>query len=385
MKIAQIAPLAESVPPKFYGGTERVVSWLTEALVAEGHEVTLFASGDSQTSANLEPMAAQGLRLAGVQDHLASHLVMIDRVRRRASEFDVLHFHTDLIQFPLFRPIAEKTLTTLHGRLDLPDFHPVYREFSEMPLVSISDSQRLPMPSGCNWRRTVYHGLPDHHCPFRPRGGDYLAFLGRISPEKRPDRAIEISKRTGVPLKIAAKVDKADETYFHEVIEPMLNHPLIEFVGEIDDREKRAFLGEALALLFPIDWCEPFGLVMIEAMSAGTPVIAWRMGSVPEVVDEGVTGCIVSSIEGAVLGVERARSLSRAAVRQRFEERFTAQRMARAYVEVYADLIGDKERNVGQPHFGRTDRRSLMGPAVVTAPNIAASDASYAGLKTPAH
>jgi glycosyltransferase involved in cell wall biosynthesis len=289
MRIAQIAPLAEAVPPKLYGGTERVVSWLTEELVKKGHEVTLFASGDSRTLGHLVPAVPRGLRLAGVRDHTAHQLVMLDEVRQRADEFDVIHFHVDLLQFPMFQTLFHKCVTTLHGRLDLPDYHPVYRAFAEMPLISISDNQRTPMPSDSNWLGTVYHGLPSTVCPFGS-GGDYLAFLGRISPEKRPDRAIEIAKASGIPLKIAAKVDKADQAYFDEKIRPLLDHPLIEFVGEINEREKSAFLGNALALLFPIDWPEPFGLVAIESMSAGTPVIAWRNGSVPELIDQGVTG-----------------------------------------------------------------------------------------------
>jgi glycosyltransferase involved in cell wall biosynthesis len=340
LKIAQVSPLAESVPPKLYGGTERVVSWLTEALVADGHDVTLFASGDSLTSAKLEPMSRQGLRLAGINDHLASNLVMIDRIRRRADEFDIIHFHTDLMQFPQFSDIAEKTVTTLHGRLDMPDFHPVYREFSGMPLISISDDQRRPMPKGVRWLATIHHGLGAHDCPFDSRGGDYLVFLGRISPEKRPDRAIKAQ----MPLKIAAKVDKADATYIREVIEPMLDHPLVEFIGEIDDRQKASFLGRARALLFPIDWCEPFGLAMIEAMSCGTPVIAWSHGSVPEVVDPGLTGFIVSEIDEAVLAAQAAAGLSRAGVRARFEERFTATIMSRRYVEAYRSLLDRSAR-----------------------------------------
>lgn len=343
MKIAQVAPLAEAVPPKLYGGTERVVSWLTEALVELGHDVTLFASGDSVTKAKLEAIVPEGLRLGGIRDHLASHLVMIDEVRRRADEFDIIHFHLDLIQFPLFRELAGKTLTTMHGRLDLPDFHPIYKAYPDMPLVSISNNQRKPVPTACNWRSTIYHGLPSQHCAFNPKGGDYLAFLGRISPEKRPDRAIEIAKRAGVPIRIAAKVDKADHDYFAKVIEPMLDHPLVHFVGEIDDRQKSQFLGDAMALLFPIDWCEPFGLVMIEAMSCGTPVIAWPHGSVPEVIDDGVTGCIVSSVEAAAAAVPRARAMDRAAVRRRFEQRFTAHAMARGYVDVYEALLAEDD------------------------------------------
>ena len=361
MKIAQIAPLAEAVPPKLYGGTERVVSWLTEALVDEGHDVTLFASGDSVTRARLEPVVPEGLRLAGIRDHLASHLVMVDEVRRRADEFDIIHFHVDLIQFPLFQHLAAKTLTTMHGRLDYPDFHPIYRAFPDMPLVSISNSQRTPVPGRCNWRGTVYHGLPSQHCPFSPGGGDYLAFLGRISPEKRPDRAIEIAKRAGVPLKIAAKVDKADQDYFSKVIEPMLDHPLVEFVGEIDDRQKCSFLGNAMALLFPIDWCEPFGLVMIEAMSSGTPVIAWRHGSVPEVVTEGVTGCVVASVEEAVEAVSRARGMDRRAIRAAFEQRFTAKRMARSYLDIYEKLLDEADEIAPESLSGNSGRQVAVG------------------------
>jgi glycosyltransferase involved in cell wall biosynthesis len=341
MRIAQIAPLAEAVPPKLYGGTERVVSWLTEQLVADGHDVTLFASGDSKTSAKLVPCVPQGLRLSGIHCHIASHIVMLERVRRRADQFDIIHFHVDLLQHALFQNMAHKCVTTLHGRLDLPDYHPIYRAFPHMPLVSISDDQRTPMPPNVNWLTTVHHGLPASVCPFNPRGGDYLAFLGRIAPEKRPDRAIEIAKRAGVPLRIAAKVDPVDREYFEETIEPLLDHPLIEFIGEIDESEKRDFLGHAMALLFPIDWPEPFGLVMIEAMSAGTPVIAWRRGSVLEVIVDGVSGVIVDSIEEAVAGVSRVRSLPRALVRREFEARFTVARMTQAYLEAYEHLLAE--------------------------------------------
>ena len=339
MRIAQIAPLAEAVPPKLYGGTERVISWLTEELVRQGHQVTLFASGDSETSAELVACAPSGLRLAGIQNHVASHLVMLDKVRRRAADFDVLHFHIDLLQFALFRNLAHKSVTTLHGRLDIPDFMPVFRAFPEMPLVSISDSQRAPMPPESNWIATIYHGLPPDICAFDPRGGDYLAFLGRIAREKRPDRAIEIARRTGIPLRIAAKVDPADRDYFEREIKPLLEHPLVEFFGEIDESRKSDFLGRARALLFLIDWPEPFGLVMIEAMSCGTPVIAWRNGSVPEVVEDGLTGMVVESIEETVQAVELASNLSRKAVRRRFEERFTAARMARDYLAAYERLL----------------------------------------------
>jgi glycosyltransferase involved in cell wall biosynthesis len=339
MRIAQIAPLAEAVPPKLYGGTERVVSWLTEELVRQGHDVTLFASGDSVTSARLVPGCEQGLRLLGVRDHTATNIVMLDQVRRRADEFDIIHCHVDILQYPLFQDMGHKLVTTLHGRLDLPDFHPVFRAYPHMPLISISDSQREPMPPGVNWLATVHHGLPPSVCPFNPKGGDYLAFLGRISPEKRPDRAIEIAKRAGVPLKIAAKVDKADQDYFDEIIEPMLDHPLVEFIGEIDEHQKIDFMGGAAALLFPIDWREPFGLVMIEAMSAGTPVIAWRHGSVPEVIAEGVSGAIIESLEEGVAAVEKVRALDRRQVRAYFESRFTAERMADNYVAAYTRMI----------------------------------------------
>jgi len=338
MRIAQVAPLAESVPPKLYGGTERVVSWLTEELVAQGHDVTLFASGDSETSAQLVRAVPQGLRLGGIRDHTASILVMLEEVRRRVSAFDIIHFHIDLLQFPSFRNSSAQCLTTLHGRLDLADFHPVYRAFPEMPLVSISRNQRLPLPHA-NWRANIQHGLPPGSAPVDVERRDYLAFLGRVAPEKRPDRAIEIAKRAGIPLKIAAKVDPSDKDYFDHVIRPQLDHPLVEFVGEIGDHEKRDFLGKAIALLFPIDWPEPFGLVMIEAMREGTPTIAWRRGSVPEVIDEGLTGFVVESLEEAVAAVHMAGDLDRKLVRQRFEERFTATRMASNYVAQYAGLV----------------------------------------------
>ncbi len=343
MRIAQIAPLAESCPPRLYGGTERIVSYLTEELVAQGHEVTLFATGDSKTRAELVPCAETALRLnPAVRDSIPYHMIMLDRVLRRASEFDVLHFHIDLLQFPLIQQFAGKTLTTLHGRLDLPDLKPFYTAFPKTPLASISHSQRRPVPLAVNWAGNVYHGLPSGLLPYSPHaGGGYLAFLGRISPEKRPDRAIEIAVRAGLPLKIAAKIDAFDESYWKEIIRPMVDaNPLVEFVGEIDDRQKPAFLGNALALLFPIDWPEPFGLVMIEAMSCGTPVIAFPSGSVLEVVDEGETGFIVQSIEVAVEAVWRAASLDRAKVRAGFERRFTVGRMARSYLDIYGVLPG---------------------------------------------
>lgn len=339
MRIAQVAPLSESVPPKMYGGTERVASWLTEELVRQGHHVTLFASGDSQTSAELVACAPQGLRLAGIRDHTASHLAMLAKVRERHASFDVIHFHLDLLQHAMFTDLAHKCVTTLHGRLDLPDFLPVYQAFPRMPLISISDGQRKPMPADVNWLATVYHGLGPGLCPFSSRGGEYLAFLGRITPEKRPDRAIEIAKRAGMPLRIAAKVDPVDEDYFRNRIEPLLNDPLIEFIGEIDEAQKAPFLAGARALLFPIDWPEPFGLVMIEAMSAGTPVIAWRNGSVPEIIEDGVSGFIVDSIADAVSACERSAAMDRFRVRAHFERNFTAARMARDYLEAFHRLL----------------------------------------------
>jgi glycosyltransferase involved in cell wall biosynthesis len=329
MKIAQVAPLIESVPPRLYGGTERIVFWLTEELVRQGHEVTLFASADSITSAELVGCTAQALRLnASVKDPIPYYMLMLDRVRRRAEEFDFLHFHIDQLHFPLFRDMAARTLTTLHGRQDLPDLPPLYLGFDEMPLASISHSQRKPIPHA-NFAATVHHGLPlDLHKPiFRPRGG-YVAFLGRISPEKGPDRAIEIARALGVPLKIAAKVDKVDEAYFVEAIKPMLDAPGVEFIGEINDAQKNEFLGEAQALLFPIDWPEPFGLVMIEAMACGTPVLAFGHGSVREIIDEGVTGRIVETTGEAIRVLAQVIALDRRGVRRRFEERFSVSRMA---------------------------------------------------------
>ncbi|MGE0743549.1 MAG: glycosyltransferase family 4 protein [Hyphomonadaceae bacterium] len=337
MRIAQIAPLAERCPPAFYGGTERVVSYLTEELVARGHDVTLFASGDSRTAAELDPGCERALRLSPeVVDPLPHHMILLEKVAARAHEFDVLHFHIDLIHAPAVRAFAERTLTTLHGRLDLPDLAPFYRAFPRLPLVSISDAQRKPLPPA-NWAGTVYHGLPGDVLRFNPgRREGYLAFLGRISPEKRPDRAIEIAVRAGMPLKIAAKVDRADRAYWDEKIAPMVAaHPNVEYIGEITEREKAGFLGQARALLFPIDWDEPFGLVMIEAMACGAPVIAYARGSVPEVVDDGVTGFVVSDMDSAVAAVGKIVDLDRAGVRARFEERFTVTRMVDDYVSLY--------------------------------------------------
>jgi glycosyltransferase involved in cell wall biosynthesis len=342
MKIAQIAPLAESCPPRLYGGTERIVTYLTEELVRQGHDVTLFASGDSTARARLVACCDAALRLSPVTpDPLPYHLMMLDELRRRAHTFDIVHFHIDLLHYPLMHGFAGRALTTLHGRLDLPDLKPFYRAFPDFPLVSISDAQRRPLPP-VNWAGTVYHGLPRDLLPFtaRPTSG-YLAFLGRISPEKRPDRAIDIAVRAGVPLKIAAKIDKVDRGYWEEVVRPMVAaHPNVEFVGEINEREKAEFLGNASALLFPIDWPEPFGLVMIEAMACGTPVVAFRCGSVPEVVNDGMTGFVVDDIASAVNAVGRLDQLDRSLVRATFETRFTAERMARDYLEIYRALPG---------------------------------------------
>jgi glycosyltransferase involved in cell wall biosynthesis len=337
MRIAQVAPLYEAVPPKLYGGTERIVAFLADALVDLGHDVTLFASGDSETSAILAPMRDQAIRLdpEPLKSDLAAHLSMLHEVHRRSAEFDVVHFHVDLLQFPLFADMAARTLTTLHGRLDLKDLPEAYRCWPGFPLVSISDHQRRPLRFG-NWAGTVHHGLPSARYAFSPRAsGGYLAFLGRISPEKRPDRAIAIAKAAGLPLKIAAKVDQADAAYFRDEIKPLLDDPAIEFIGEIGDMEKSAFLGDATALLFPIDWPEPFGLVMIEAMACGTPVIAWGCGSVPEVIDDGVTGRVVYSQGEAMSAVAEVAGFDRRRIRDTFERRFSAQTMARGYEALY--------------------------------------------------
>ena len=341
MKIAQIAPLYERVPPLLYGGTERIVSYLTEELVRQGHEVTLFASADSHTRAALVPCSEAALRLNPlIRDPLPYHLMMMEEIGRRATEFDVLHFHTDLVHLPLLRHLGKPSLTTVHGRLDLADLKPFYEFFHQAALVSISADQRRPL-SCANWVGTVHHGLPADGLPFSPvaRGG-YLAFLGRISPEKRPDRAIEIAARVGIPLRIAAKIDKADQSYWDGVVKPLVEkNKNVEFVGEIDEAAKVDFLGNATALLFPIDWPEPFGLVMIEALACGTPVIAFRRGSVPEIIEHGVSGLIVDNVDGAVQAVAEIDALPRAEVRRCFERRFTAERMAKDYVAIYKALI----------------------------------------------
>lgn len=343
MRIAQVAPLYEAVPPQLYGGTERVVAHLTDALVDLGHSVTLFATAEAQTRANLVAVRDQAIRLdpAPLKSDLAAHLTMMGELRRRLGDFDVVHFHTDMVHFPMFGDVAGCTVTTLHGRLDLKDLPPVYRRWREFPLVSISFDQRKPL-AFANWVATVHHGLSPDHYRFHKRGEGYLAFLGRISPEKRPDRAIEIARRCGKPLKMAAKVDAADRSYWSDVVEPMVcAEPLVQFIGEIGDSDKSAFLGGADALLFPIDWPEPFGLVMIEAMACGTPVIAFNCGSVPEVVEPGVTGFIVDDIDGAVAAVRRLPEIPRTQVRRRFEARFSSHEMARRYLDVYETVSSD--------------------------------------------
>lgn len=346
MKIAQVAPLFESVPPKYYGGTERIVSYLTEELVHQGHEVTLFASGDSVTKARLIAPCRRSLRLdKNCEDQMAHHILMLEQVFQLADEFDVIHFHVDYLHYPLSRRQPMAQVTTLHGRLDIPDLVPIYQEYHDMPVVSISDAQRQPLPDA-NWQSTIYHGLPDDLYQFQGNPGSYLAFLGRISPEKRVDRAIEIAKQADIPLKITAKVDRVNKEYFEAVIEPLLRDPLVEFLGEIGEGEKEEFLRNASALLFPIDWPEPFGMVMIEAMACGTPVVAYRRGSVPEVMDDGVTGFIVDGLEDAVEAVRRVPELSRHRCRQVFEQRFSVDRMANDYLQVYESLIDQQMEHV---------------------------------------
>jgi glycosyltransferase involved in cell wall biosynthesis len=341
MRIAQIAPLHEAVPPKLYGGTERVVSFLTEELVAQGHDVTLFASGDSQTAAKLVSVWPRALRLdPAIRDPIAPHMLLMETVRRAAEEFDVLHFHMDYWPFSLFGRQRTPFVTTLHGRLDLPELQPVFNMFPTSPVVSISNSQRRPLPQA-NFVDTVLHGLPENLLTPVGNPQGYLAFLGRIAPEKCPDRAIRIAQGAGLPIKLAAKVDAADKVYFDNHIRHLLDLPGVEMIGEINDRQKPAFLSGAVGLLMPIDWPEPFGLVMIEAMACGTPVIAFNRGSVPEIVEDGVTGFIVEDVEGAIAAVHRLHTLDRGRVRRRFEERFTARRMAEDYLAVYRSLAGE--------------------------------------------
>ncbi|MCA1454469.1 glycosyltransferase family 4 protein [Bradyrhizobium sp. BRP22] len=342
MRIAQVAPLTEAVPPKLYGGTERVVHWLTEELVTLGHDVTLFASGDSRTSGKLEATWPKALRLDGsVRDPNALHMVLLERVRQKCDqeEFDFLHFHLDYYPWSLFQRQPTPFVTTLHGRLDLPEHQPVFDTFPEVPVISISNAQRRPVPQA-NWVSTIHHGLPENLLTPQAVTPSYLAVLGRIAPEKAVDRAIKIAMRCGIPLKMAAKVDRADQEYYDACIRPLIEgNSLVEFIGEISDREKPEFLSGAIALLLPIDWPEPFGLVMIEAMACGTPVIAYNRGSVPEIIEDGLTGFIVEDETSAVGAVGRLPALSRQTIRQRFEARFTARRMALDYLNAYRDLM----------------------------------------------
>ena len=338
MKIAQVAPLTEAVPPHLYGGTERVVAFLTDELVRAGHDVTLFASGDSTTSARLVASWPRALRLDGACEGLSPHILMLENVLQRAAEFDVIHFHIAQFHFPSARRLTVPHVTTLHGRLDIPQFAPLYREFRDIPVVSISDAQRAPIPEA-RWIGTVHHGLPSDLLKFRSEPEGYLAFIGRVSPEKRVDRAIAIASACGLPLRIAAKVDPADREYFEREIRHLFDNPLVEFIGEIGEAQKADFLGGARALLFPIDWPEPFGLVMIEALSCGTPVVAFRGGSVTEVIDHGITGFIVDSMADAIDATRRVHLLSRERCRRTFERRFTATRMAADYVKVYEELV----------------------------------------------
>ena len=342
MKIAQVAPLYERVPPVSYGGTERIVSYLTEELVRQGHELTLFASGDSMTAGRLMAPCERSLRLdSNDVDPMASNFLQLEHVFQEARSFDVIHFHIDYLHFSLSRRQRVPNITTLHGRLDIPNLAPLYREFSDMPVVSISNDQRRPL-LWINWLGTVYHGIPLHLYDFKKDQGSYLAFLGRISPEKRVDRAIQIAQTVNMKLKIAAKIDAVDRDYFQREIRHLLEHPLIEFLGEIGEDEKKSFLGNAYALLFPIDWSEPFGLVMIEAMACGTPIVAFRRGSVPEVVNDGCTGFIVDDINEAARGLEKIQHFDRRRCRKVFEERFSVERMARDYVRVYEQLLSTR-------------------------------------------
>lgn len=372
MRIAQVAPLWESVPPKLYGGTERIVSYVTEELVRMGHDVTLFASGDSETAARLEAVCPQALRLnSGIFNRDAPMIMLQERALGAVGDFDVVHSHLDFLGFPLARRNSVPVVTTLHGRLDLPELEPVFREYSEMPLVSISHAQRRPL-SWANWQATIHHGLPCDLYTFHPQSDGYLAFLGRISPEKRPDQAIEIAKRTGLPLRIAAKVDPADQQYYRSEIEPLLDPPLVEFIGEISDAEKDDFIGNALALVCPYDWPEPFGLVLIEALACGTPVLAYRRGSIPEIIDDGITGFVCESLAEMAEAVERLPLIDRRRCRSAFEERFTADRMARDYVAMYDRMMeegivqtapqirthGAKQLNAGALE-GWQDKRAL--------------------------
>ena len=343
MKIAQVSPLFESVPPKLYGGTERVVAYLTDALIDLGHDVTLFASGDSTTRARLVSAAPEALRLKGCVDPFAYHFVQLQQVLDMAYQFDVIHFHTDYFHFPTSKQSTYTHVTTLHGRLDLPELRPLYKSFRAMPVISISYSQRKPLPHA-NWAGNVYHGLPDDLYSMGNGEGGYAVFLGRFSPEKRPDRAIEIARRAGLRIKLAAKVDKSDQDYFKTTIEPLLYQSHVDYIGEVGESEKAALLGGAKVMLFPIDWAEPFGMVMIESLACGTPVVAFGHGSVPEVLDHGKTGFIVSNVDDAVEAVRKVDTLSRATCRRVFMERFTSMRMGKDYVHLYEHLMKEGRR-----------------------------------------
>ncbi len=368
MKIAQIAPLWESVPPKLYGGTERIVSYLTEELVRQGHEVTLFASGDSHTTARLNSICPHALRLQqGPVNRDAPLLLMQEQaLGSLAGDFDIIHSHLDFISFPMSRRCVTPVLTTLHGRLDLPELVPIFREYAELPVVSISNAQRAPLPYA-NWQGTVYHGLPDLYT-FHPTGGSYLAYLGRICPEKRPDHAIEIAKRVGMPLRIAAKVDPVDRGYFETTIAPLLDHPLIEYVGEISDAEKCDFLGDAAAVLCTYDWPEPFGIVLIEALACGTPVFAYRRGSIPEIIEDGVTGFICETLTEMVAKVERLAEIQRRRCRDSFESRFTAARMVQDYTRIYERMARAQLRKSLNRSLSRLAARRRLRPAAVALP-----------------
>ncbi|HEX6441397.1 MAG TPA: glycosyltransferase family 4 protein [Stellaceae bacterium] len=343
MRIAQVAPLMEAVPPKLYGGSERIVAFLCQELTALGHEVTLFASGDSMVEARLAPVWPQALRLdPSISDYLAPHMIMLEALARQAEEFDVVHSHVDYLAYPLLQRLGVPHVTTLHGRLDIAVLQRIYECFDDVPVVSISDAQRRPVPQA-NYVATIQHGVPERLLLPGFGSGGYLAFLGRISPEKAPDAAIRIAQRAGMPIRLAAKVDKVDRRYFEKAVEPMLGFPGVEFVGEIGDDQKAEFLGNAAALLFPIAWREPFGLAMIEAMACGTPVIAFRRASVPEIIDDGITGFVVDTEEQAAEAVSQAARLDRSRVRRVFEERFTGRRMAEDYLNVYRRLMAREQ------------------------------------------
>jgi len=368
MRIAQVSPLWESVPPKLYGGTERIVSFITEELVRLGHDVTLFASGDSETAARLEAICPRALRLITSSFIREAPLTLqLERAFGAVDEFDLIHSHLDFLGFPVARRCHTPVITTLHGRLDLPELEPVYREFAEMPLVSISDAQRLPLP-WANWQATVHHGLPRDLYSFHPQPGQYLAFLGRIAPEKCPDRAIAIATRAGIPLRIAAKVDPADRDYFKERIEPLMDHPLVEFLGEITDAEKNDFLGGACALLAPFDWPEPFGLVFIEALACGTPVLAYRRGSVPELIENGVTGYVCEQMDEFITAVKQLSIIDRRRCRHAFEARFTVERMVQDYLDVYEQIVTDRSTTAVSNHIPSVPPAALTN---LTAPAAA--------------